>query len=138
MYFFGRSLIFACGLSLLIGCSVFGPGTSALTIATSGGVYAPGAEVEVRLANESGGAVEFGSITCAALERRDGADWVVIESLRVCAAILYTLGPGEVLDSVFPLDETLVAGTYRLVHRVYGDISEDEGFVVHSTLFEVR
>ncbi|NNF57985.1 MAG: hypothetical protein HKN04_07055 [Rhodothermaceae bacterium] len=124
---------------LLVGCSLLEPeDLGEVTLTTGSNAYAAGEDAEVRLENTSGGVIEFGALACVAFERHDGNDWVLIESLRVCTANLHTLQVGEALDTTILLDASLVPGRYRLVHRVYRDITEDEGVVIYSNPFEIR
>jgi hypothetical protein len=124
----------------IAGCSLLGISTGDLTLTTDQQVYATNDTVGLTIENDTNLRYEMGTFCFARLERQNGAAWQTVEPSeeRVCTLPLFGLPPGEQLEGGFLLYDDLKAGTYRLVQRVYRDISEDEGVPVASNPFEVR
>ncbi len=84
--------------------------------------YSPGAELSLRLGNESTQALGY-NLCFSTLQRREGEDWAEVprpdtSPVELCAAPQYSLEPGESTSSLRTLDEPLPEGEYRYLTNV--------------------
>jgi hypothetical protein len=94
----------------LVACG--GPGN--VVFETNRGTYAPGAELVLRLENESRQTLSY-NLCRALLQRREGEAWTEVPppTDEVCAAVLFPLKSGEIASMRRVLAETLPEGEYR-------------------------
>jgi hypothetical protein len=91
--------------------------------------------VEVQLVNDSGESIGYN--TCSASrERKTGATWVRIESLRLCVLALYLLKTGETVSFEELVGADWQPGTYRIALRIER-FSKDDSFYLGSRAFAV-
>jgi hypothetical protein len=98
------------------------PGVGDAVLETDRETYSPGAELTLRLGNESYQALGY-NLCFSTLQRREGEDWAAVPrpatSPRViCAAYQATLEPGESTSSLRTLDASLPEGEYRYLTDV--------------------
>jgi hypothetical protein len=106
------------------------PGTPGLSVTTDTTAYAPGEAVKLTITNQSDETYWF-NVCMDQLERRDGNDWVTVESDRVCIAIAQQLPAPGVAQAAYPLEADLPDGEYRVAVRLSNAI------VVRSNAFSI-
>ncbi len=81
--------------------------------------YAPGAELKLRLQNESFVALGY-NLCFSTLQRQEEGSWMAVPrpANEFCVAYQARLGPGGSTESTYPLSETLPEGLYRYVTSV--------------------
>ena len=89
----------------------------AIQLATEPSSAAPGDTLTLILTNASQEAIGY-NLCSSGLERRQGTDWQVVPSNRVCTMELRVLEPGD--QATFPVDvpDTLSTGEYRFTTSV--------------------
>jgi hypothetical protein len=82
--------------------------------------YAPGAELSLRLGNESLQALGY-NLCFSTLQRHEGADWTAVprpDTREFCQASQAGLEPGESTSYLRTLDASLPEGEYRYLTSV--------------------
>jgi hypothetical protein len=116
---FHRNVLLVGAVLWLTACG--GPLVGEAILKTDQETYAPGAELTLRIQNESFLQPLGYNLCMSRLERQEEGAWTAVPPPgRVfCQAIEYNLGPGGSGESRRSLDETLAEGTYRYVTNVY-------------------
>jgi hypothetical protein len=112
----------------LVACS--GPRPGEVVLETEHVSYAPGAELSLRLENESSQTLNY-NLCMAVLQRHEGESWTVVPppTGEVCPAVLYPLSPRESASIQRALAETLPEGEYRYRLEVEWDDGERQELV---------
>jgi hypothetical protein len=111
------------------------PGVGDAVLKTDLDTYAPGAEVSLRLRNESLQPLGF-NLCFSTLQRHEGAAWETIPLIEneLCQALQKRLNPGEESSERRVLRESLEEGEYRFLTHVEWDGERQE---VTSSSFRV-
>lgn len=80
--------------------------------------YQPADTVSLRLENTTNREIGY-NLCSSTLQIEQGDDWRDIPSLKVCTAALYPLAPQQHDIEPYALDDTLAAGTYRFMSKIY-------------------
>lgn len=80
--------------------------------------YKAGETVILKLENISEQTLGYNLCT-AVLEQSKDNGWLALPSLRLCAAIIYSLEPGKTTTYPYDLDGNLPVGEYRFVARIH-------------------
>lgn len=99
-------------------------------------VYRIGDSIAVELANRGGEPIGYNGCYMAR-ELLIGGGWRRIESLRLCAAVLYTLDPEASVQLAEEVSAEWQPGSYRLVLQV-AKLRSGRDLLLYSPTFEVE
>jgi hypothetical protein len=132
-----RRCALALGLIVAAGCAPVrtAPASPEIQLAVERSATSPGDSLVLVLENSSGAPVGY-NLCASGLERRQGGEWQVVPSDRVCTMELRTLSPGA--QTRYPLAPSpeLPPGEYRAVTGVER-LTTGERLVVVSEPFRV-
>ncbi len=131
--------VFFAIAALLLGylaLTLYMAGQEGVILKTDKKVYANGEVVEVKLVNQGGGPIWFGSVY--RVEYYNGSAWVLSDELTpdFFTMELRILQPGQSIEWNIPLND-VAPGKYRVVKEVWLDDSGKERITLYAT-FEVR